>query len=151
MYTMKEISRLTGLSYDTLKFYCNEGLIPNVKRDERNYRVFDDRDLSWISSLLCLRKCGMSLKEMKDFLDLCLEGESSIEPRMEILDRLMEELEQKKSEVEENLAYVRRKQQYYRDVLAGTQPYFSNLLPDYEGMKNPLEEVFSDSRSQRES
>ncbi|MFU7514536.1 MerR family DNA-binding transcriptional regulator [Clostridium sp. HCS.1] len=41
MYSMKETCAKTGLSYDTIKFYCNEGLISNVKRDKNNYRVFD--------------------------------------------------------------------------------------------------------------
>lgn len=46
MYTMKECCQITGLNYDTLKFYCNEGLIPNVKRQQNNsYRVFDDNDI----------------------------------------------------------------------------------------------------------
>lgn len=139
MYSMKEVSNLTGLSYDTLKFYCNEGLIPNVKRNARNARVFDDRDLAWISSLLCLRKCGMSLKGMKEFLDLCLQGESSIDQRLQILSQVEQDLEDKRKKLEDSLAYVRYKQKYYRDVKKGTASYFSNLIPESEGEENPLE------------
>ncbi len=51
IYTMKDVSRITGLSYDTLKFYCNEGLIPSVKRDSHNHRIFDDKDLNWIAGM----------------------------------------------------------------------------------------------------
>ena len=43
MYSMKEACVQTGMSYETLKFYCKEGLVPNVKRDSHNYRVFDDQ------------------------------------------------------------------------------------------------------------
>ena len=50
MYSMKEACVQTGMSYETLKFYCKEGLVPNVKRDSHNYRVFDDRDIKWIQS-----------------------------------------------------------------------------------------------------
>ena len=46
MYTMKEVCRETGMTYEALKFYCNEGLVPNVKRDANNHRVFDDRDVA---------------------------------------------------------------------------------------------------------
>lgn len=53
MYTMKETCTKTNLSYETLKFYCNQGLVPNVKRDSKNHRVFDDRDGAWINSLSC--------------------------------------------------------------------------------------------------
>ena len=53
MYSMKEACALTGMTYENLKFYCKEGLVPNVKRDSRNYRVFDDHDIKWIQSLGC--------------------------------------------------------------------------------------------------
>ena len=41
MYTMKDACDKTGLSYETLKFYCNQGLVPNVKRDKNNRRIFN--------------------------------------------------------------------------------------------------------------
>ena len=66
--TMKDVCRQTGLSYETLRFYCDQGLVPNIKRDKNNYRVFDDRNVAWIQSLLCLRKCGMGIEEMKAYL-----------------------------------------------------------------------------------
>ena len=66
MYTMKQACELTKLSYETLKFYCNEGLVPNVKRDKNNHRIFDDRDIAWIN-------CDMSIREMKEYIALCLE------------------------------------------------------------------------------
>ena len=74
MYSMKEACALTDMNYENLKFYCNEGLVPNVKRDGRNYRVFDEHDIKWIQSLNCLKNCGMSIVEMKEYLALCLEG-----------------------------------------------------------------------------
>ena len=64
MYSMKEACALTGMTYENLKFYCKEGLVPNVKRDSRNYRVFDDHDIKWIQSLGCLRNCGLSIADV---------------------------------------------------------------------------------------
>ena len=78
MYSMKEACTLTNMTYENLKFYCNEGLVPNVKRDRRNYRVFDEHDIKWIQSLNCLKSCGMSIAEMKQYLALCMEGEGTI-------------------------------------------------------------------------
>lgn len=77
-YTMMQVCKETGMTYQALKFYCNEGLVPNVKRDKNNRRVFDERDVAWISSLTSLKKCGMSIQEMKDYLALCLQGERTI-------------------------------------------------------------------------
>ena len=56
MYTMMQVCRETNMTYETLKYYCNEGLIPNVKRDSNNRRVFDQRDVKWIQDLVCLKK-----------------------------------------------------------------------------------------------
>ncbi len=86
-YSMKEVSEITGLSYDTLKYYSNEGLIPDVKRDRNNYRIFDEKNIGWIKSLSCLKKCGMSNKEIKVYMKLCKKGISSIPERKEILDK----------------------------------------------------------------
>lgn len=95
-YLMKETCEKTGLTYNTLKFYCNEGLIQNVKRNKSKYRVFDDNYINWIKSLTCLKNCSMSIAEMKEYLNLCLKGKSSIPERQVILDGKLDELEQKK-------------------------------------------------------
>lgn len=46
LYSMKQVCEKTGFTYDTIKFYCNKGLVPNVKRDKNNYRVFDEKDIA---------------------------------------------------------------------------------------------------------
>ena len=129
LYTMKQTCEKTGLTYDTLKFYCNEGLIPNVKRDKNNYRVFSDKDIDWIKSLSCLKNCGMSIIEMKEYLKLCLEGQSSIPKRQKILDIKQKELENKIKEIQTSINYINWKQNFYNDVLSGKTEYFSYLIP----------------------
>ena len=128
MYTMKEACEKTGLSYETLKFYCNQGLVPNVKRDKNNRRTFDDRDVAWINSLNCLRNCGMSISEMKQYIDLCLVGESSIPKRKEILALKREALVEQLQQVQDCIDYIDWKQGFYDDVLSGKTKYYSNLI-----------------------
>ncbi len=128
MYSMKETCEKVGMSYQTLKFYCNEGLIPNVQRDKNNYRIFDDDNINWIKSLSCLKKCGMSIDEMKAYLDLCLQGQFSIPERKIMLDVKKKELELKKKEIEDSMAFIDWKQNFYDDVLNGKTEYFSYLI-----------------------
>lgn len=130
MYTMKEACRKTGLSYETLKFYCNQGLVPNVKRDEQNRRVFDDRDIAWINSLNCLKNCDMGIKEMQEYIALCLQGQSSIPERKVILEKKRQELMLSLNRIQESIAYIDWKQQFYDDVLSGKTPYISNLIAE---------------------
>ncbi len=130
MYSMKEACELTNMPYENLKFYCNEGLIPNVKRDKRNHRVFDDHDIKWIQSLSCLKNCGMSIAEMKEYLSLCLEGEESIPKRKIILQNKSEALLQSIEKLQQAVSFIDWKQNFYDEVLSGKTKYYSNLVPE---------------------
>ena len=128
MYSMKETCNQVGMSYQTLKFYCNEGLIPNVQRNKNNYRVFDENNINWIKSLACLKKCGMSIDEMKKYLNLCLQGESTIPQRQAMLTEKKKNLDLKKKEIEDSMAFIDWKQNFYDEVLSGKTEYFSYLI-----------------------
>ena len=128
MYTMKDICKLTGLSYETLKFYCNEGLIPDVKRDKNNYRIFDDYNLNWIKSLQCLKNCEMSIAEMKEYLAMCLEGEKTIPARKIMLEKKQAALRERIKNLQAAIDYIDWKQNFYDEVLSGKIQYKSNLI-----------------------
>ena len=129
MYTMMQVCKEAEMTYQTLKYYCNEGLIPNVKRDKNNRRVFDERDLKWIKDLIFLKKCGMSIVEMKEYLNLCLQGPSTIQERKEMLAKKRESLLSSIEELKGCVDYIDWKQDFYDDVLSGKRPYVSNLIP----------------------
>lgn len=128
MYTMMQVCRELDMTYQTLKYYCNEGLVPNVKRDGNNRRVFDEKDMKWIKDLTCLKKCGMSILEMKEYLELCLQGESTITQRKEMLAKKREALLGSIKELEDSVDYIDWKQNFYDEVLSGARPYVSNLI-----------------------
>ena len=117
-YTMKQACKLTGMNYEALKFYCNSGLVPGLKRDQNNRRVFDERCIAWINDLTCLKRCGLGIKEMRHYTQLCLEGESSIPERQEILAEKREHLETQLEELRKAIAYIDEKQRFYADVTA---------------------------------
>ena len=129
LYTMKQACEQTGMTYEGLKFYCDEGLIPNVKRAPNNHRVFDERDIAWVKSLLCLRDCGMGIQEMKEYTRLCLLGAESIPERKAMLQAKREQISERIHFLEETLQYIDTKDKFYDDVLAGRREYFSNLIP----------------------
>lgn len=126
---MKQVCQEADLTYEALKFYCNQGLVPNVKRDANNRRVFDERDVAWVKSLTCLKRCGMSIQEMKEYLGMCLQGPASIPERKEKLAVKRVALEKKLAEIQASIDYIDWKQGFYDDVLEGKTEYVSNLLP----------------------
>ncbi len=103
--------------------------LANVKRDVNNRRVFDERDIKWIKDLVCLKKCGMGIQEMKEYLELCLQGESTIPQRKVLLKKKQESRRAQIRELEESVEYIDWKQSFYDEVLSGKRPYVSNLIP----------------------
>lgn len=128
LLTMKQACKATGMSYEALKFYCNEGLVPNVKRAENNYRVFDEHDVNWIRSLACLKRCGMSIQEMKEYLALCLQGQSTIPERMELLQKYKRNIHARMAELQDSLDFIAWKENFYKEVLEGKTEYHSDLI-----------------------
>ena len=126
LYAMKEACEQTGLPYETLKY-----LVPNVKRLDNNRRVFDDHDIAWIKSLTCLKKCGMTIEEMKQYLAYCLQGPDSIPVRKIMLDKKRSLLQEKLQEIQESIDYIDWKQNFYDEVTSGKRVYTSDLLPEY--------------------
>ena len=82
-------------------------------------------NIEWIKGLQCLKKCGMSLKDMRMYLDYCMQGPASIPERMNMLDHTKEDLERRLSEIQESLDYIEQKKELYRDMQEGKKPYVS--------------------------
>jgi len=82
-----------------------------------------------IKSLTCLKRCGMSINEMKEYLSLCLQGIKSISQRKVMLETKQKELFLKLKEVQDSIDYINWKQNFYDEVLSGKREYISNLIP----------------------
>lgn len=128
MYKMKDVCEMTNISYETLKYYCNEGLVPNHRRDQNNHRIFSKNDVNWIKGLMCLRQCGMSIKDMKTYMDLCFIGFDSINERKKMLNKTRDDLLKEIELIKESLEFIDNKQKYYDDLLDGKIEYQSYLI-----------------------
>ncbi len=131
MYTMKEVCQEANLSYETLKYYCNEGLVPNVKRDKNNRRIFDEHDLAWIKDLTCLKNCHLSIEEMKAYLAMCLEGPQSIPQRKAFLIEKEARLKKEIKQLRDSVKYIAWKKDLYNSFISGEKKYTSNLIKKY--------------------
>lgn len=80
-YSIGEVSKLTGLSVPTLRYYDKEGLIPNINRNENGLRDFTEQDLGTINIVTCIKGAGASIREIKEYMDLCKLGDSTLEAR----------------------------------------------------------------------
>jgi DNA-binding transcriptional MerR regulator len=85
IYTIKEVTIKTGISAHTLRFYEKEGVVPFVKRDKNGNRIYDEENLKWLELMLCLRDTGMTLADIKHYVELYKNGDSTIQERKQMM------------------------------------------------------------------
>ncbi|WP_036720101.1 MerR family transcriptional regulator [Paenibacillus harenae] len=103
-YSINEVANKFDLSVHTLRFYDKEGLMPFIGRDKSGNRVFTDTDLNWVAMVCCLKDTGMSIKEIKQYADWCMEGMQTIDERKEMLaahrKQVLKQIENLKKNIE---------------------------------------------------
>lgn len=130
LYSTKEASEKIGIPRRMLRFYCDKGLVPGVRRNKLGYRVFTEKNIEWVRNLSCLKNCGMGVSEMKRYVDLCQQGTKTIPERQEILKTKLQNLRHEIERIEKNMDFIMYKRQFYQDVLEGKREYISNLTED---------------------
>jgi DNA-binding transcriptional MerR regulator len=117
VYTVKQVAEKMGISAHTLRFYDKEGLFPYVSRDENNVRLFSEQDLDWVSIVQCLRDTGMPLAEVKEFIQLCLLGDSTIPTRYQLIKNQVQKAQQDLTAMEKRINTLKIKVEYYNGLL----------------------------------
>ena len=69
-YTVKEFTQMFHVTEHTVRYYTDIGLLP-CNRDGGNHRIFDDSAANWMRGITCLKNCGMPIKDIKRYIDLC--------------------------------------------------------------------------------
>ena len=127
-YTIKEASKITGLSTSTLRYYDREGLLPFIKRLDSGYRSFSEDDIEMIKIIECLKRTGMSIKEIKKFTEWVQDGDNSLEERYEMFLERKHAVETEIESLQNTLDIINYKCWYYKTAIeAGTEKiHFKN-------------------------
>lgn len=120
MYTVKEVSNILNLTEHTIRYYTNKGLIPTLKRDKNNIRLFDDDSVNWIVFVKHFKNCGMSINEIKEFVDLWIQGNSTVPIRYEIILEQKEKTKEKFIEIQNRLNMLEKKLIHYENLMKDT-------------------------------
>ena len=130
-YTVSEMARLLEVPVSTLRYYDNEGLLPNLERSKSGTRLFTERDYEWLKVIDCLKKSGLSIKEIKAFIALTEQGDDSLSERRELFRARRSAVEQKIKELSDMMALLTFKCWYYDTAIAeGTEERVRALSPD---------------------
>lgn len=115
--SIAEVSARTGLSRDTLRWYESEGLIPSVPRNTAGVRQYDDATVRMIDLLVRLRRTGMPVTQMRDFVTMVEQGARTHGRRMRLLENHREEIESRIRELADDLDAVDGKIAHYRQLI----------------------------------
>ncbi len=128
-YTIKDMSELTGLPASTLRYYDKQGLLPNLKRDGNNIRIFSDEDYASLRLIDCLKRSGLSIKDIKKFIDMAGKDEA-LTGRLEIFKKRREILKKELENLKSILGVIEYKCWYYEKACeAGSDSAVKNLKP----------------------
>jgi len=115
-YSIGEFSKIVGVSEHTLRYYEKEGLI-KVNRDENNVRVYSDKDKLWVETLLHLKKSGMSLKDMKQFIMWGYMGDETMEERLALLKNHRKKVVEEFEKIRQSIEFLDTKINFYENEL----------------------------------
>lgn len=126
MFTVKKVADILNLTEHTIRYYTDCGLVPSVQRDKNNIRLFNEESINWLIGVKYLKDTGMSIEDIKKYIDLCLEGNSTIEARYNIILEQKTIAEAQLLEAQKRVNYLNAKLSHYLDIVENRVPDDTN-------------------------
>lgn len=121
-YSIGQVADKLSISPYTLRYYDKEGLLPFVDRNSAGRRRFKDNDFNFLEVIVCLKEAGVPVKQIGNFIDLCMTGDTTLQDRYDFLNEHEAKLEAKMARLQHTLDFLRWKKWYYKTALqAGTE------------------------------
>ena len=128
VYTVGEMAKLLGVAPSTLRYYDKEGLLPFVERSSGGIRMFQESDFEWLRIIGCMKKAGMSIKEIRQYIELALQGNDTIDLRLQMFQHQKAVLQEQLKELQHTIEMVNYKCWYYETAkAAGTTDVPQNM------------------------
>lgn len=130
-YTIGQVSEFFHLPISTLRYYDKEGLFPGMERAS-GIRRFGEKELEALRVIECLKKSGMEIKDIKQFMEWCTKGSSTYPKRQELFLKQKEAVENEISRMEKVLAMIRYKCWYYEQAIKdGGEERLAAMIPEH--------------------
>lgn len=122
--TIAEVSKRYELSADTLRYYERIGLIPRVNRNASGNRDYTETDCNWVSFIKCMRKAGLSIEALIEYVALFQQGEKTHEARKSLLKEQRQILEDQIAEMQDTLQFLNQKIDKYDELLVSYEDQY---------------------------
>ena len=126
-YTLKQYAEMFHVTEHTIRYYTDINILP-CKRDKGNRRIFNEESVNWMQGISCLKGCGASIDDIKEYCRLCKlpESRENLEARYQIILSQREQAYKRIDEAKATASYMDDKVQHYEKILAGIIPDDSN-------------------------
>mgnify|MGYP000754994428 FL=1 len=129
MYTIGQVSEMFGLPVSTLRYYDKEGLFPQMERAS-GMRRFSEREIEALRVIECLKRSGLEIRDIKRFMDWCMEGSSTYPQRLELFETQRAAVEAEIERLERVLDMLRFKCWYYTEAMHdGNEDRLARMQP----------------------
>lgn len=121
-YTIKQAAEIMNVTPTTLRYYDKQGLLPFMERKESGYRIFSDDDIAMLRVIECLKKSGMSIKDIRQFSRWVQMGDASLQERYKMFLEQKRTVEAQIADLQKTLDFIKHKCWYYETAIeAGTE------------------------------
>ena len=115
MYSIGQVAEMFGLPISTLRYYDKQGLFPNMERVS-GIRKFGDTEIEALRVIECLKKAGMEIKDIRQFMDWCVEGPSTYPQRKALFEEQRSHMEAELEQMNRTLDMLKFKCWYYEQA-----------------------------------
>ena len=130
MYTIGEVSEMFGLPVSTLRYYDKQGLFPNMERVS-GIRKFSEAEIEALRVIECLKKAGMEIRDIRQFMDWCVGGPSTYPQRKAMFEDRKAHMEAEIAHMNRALDMLKFKCWYYEQAIRdGNEEKLAAMIPD---------------------
>lgn len=131
MYTIGQVSEMFGLPVSTLRYYDKQGLFPQMTRTS-GIRRFGESELEALRVIECLKRSGLEIRDIRQFMCWCAEGAATYPLRKQLLERQKATVEAEIAHINRVLDMLRFKCWYYEQAMHdGNEDRIRQMLPDH--------------------
>ena len=145
MYSIGQVAEMFGMPISTLHYYDKQGLFPNMERVS-GIRKFSETEIEALRVIECLKKAGMEIRDIKQFMDWCKEGPATYPQRKELFETQKAHMEEEITRMNRTLDMLKFKCWYYEQAIKdGSEDRLKALIPDHlpEGIQKAYENAHS--------
>ena len=143
MYTIGQVSELFHIPISTLRYYDKEGLFPEIQRTS-GIRRFGEKEIDALRVIECLKKSGLEIKDIKQFMEWCIQGSETYPQRLNLFLRQRRQVEAELAHMNRVLDMLKFKCWYYEESLKdGNEDRVTRMKP--EDMPEEIRRAYENS------